>query len=604
MTADDHQHSHPLIVKLKILPPQLAQPVHEPSGAITTSGSDADDPQQAPSRRSVPETTSEASPTKRVKVTKKRPNPSPSHSSSATPQLPPNYLFAADTALPTVEMELRKDTVLRGYQSQAVESIVPPYEPGTARSGIVVLPCGAGKTLVAIAAACKIRKSTLVVCASNIAADQFHREWVRFSSLNPGQTGMFAGERKFPWNGVSGGVLFTTYAAITNSRPGIETRRMKAFIENEQSFGLIVLDEVHVVPAATFSRAILNVRASCRLGLTATMLREDDGIADLDSLVGPVLFQARWRELADLGHIAHVRCMQVVCPMAPIFGDAYVNTSLDSTITPLSPSAHIRSLLSILNPNKFQTCQRLVHYHESRGDKILLFSDHLFPLHTYAEALNRPFIDGQTSADMVSKLLELFRKTAAAQPNLSYIAPSPYGGQFNTLCLSRIGDSSLDLPEATVLIQVSSHFGSRRQEAQRLGRILRAKRRTEDGFHSMFYTLVSDGTDEVYFSEKRRQYLEEECGYEYRCLTEVEDNIGRELVEREGGLAFVTEEQQKWLRDQILSLKKVEIEESEIVDSDFEAEAEAVGAVSRGGTRGKGRGKGKRKTPVKQGVAK
>ncbi|RUS32692.1 component of the holoenzyme form of RNA polymerase transcription factor [Jimgerdemannia flammicorona] len=607
------EHPKHLIVKIPLplpspLPTQLFTPQKRPASPdpavdviLVDSNSEEHEPSLA-QRVSSPilEPASLLKPVKRGKPTKKSPSRSPM---SSPPQyldnsVLPDYNFVTDVTLPTVDMELGKDVILREYQALACNGIVPLSSPSIARSGIVILPCGAGKTLVAIAAACRIRKSTLVVCSSKIAADQFQREWVKFSTLSPGYTGMFAGDRKFPWNGASGGVLFTTYAALTNSRPDREARHMFEFIE-KQHFGLLVLDEVHVVPAATFSRAVCSIRASCRLGLTATMLREDDGIADLDNLVGPVLFQARWRELADLGFIANVLCTQVVCSMTPIFADAYTAASQRSAAAAWSSDAHTRSLLSILNPAKFQACQRLVHYHETRGDKVLLFSDHLFPLRAYAVALGRPFINGSTSQEELRIILQRFRESPALRADG---VPVPYGGRFNTVCLSRIGDTSLDLPEATVLIQVSSHFGSRRQEAQRLGRILRAKRRSEEGFHSWFYTLVSDETDEVAFSEKRRRYLEEECGYHYRYATGVEGKVGADLVTR-GGLKYVTEEEQIALRDEILALKKVEVEKEEMIESDAEDEAGEGKPMAAGGARGKAKAKGRErgKAPAKRG---
>jgi superfamily II DNA or RNA helicase len=182
---------------------------------------------------------------------------------------------------------------------------------------------------------------------------------------------------------------------------------------------------------------------------------------------------------------------------------------------------HLKTLLAILNPKKMQICQRLIQYHEAKGDKVLVYCDHIDALKLYAEKVNRPYIYGGTPTDEARQLLSRFQiDVPHTDEELTWnqIATrrSLKAKQINTLFLSRIGDTSLDLPAATVLIQVSSHFGSRRQEAQRLGRVLRAKKRNEKGFYSRFYTLVTNDTNEVQFSEKRRQFLEEDCGYGYQ----------------------------------------------------------------------------------------
>jgi DNA excision repair protein ERCC-3 len=158
-----------------------------------------------------------------------------------------------------------------------------------------------------------------------------------------------------------------------------------------------------------------------------------------------------------------------------------------------------------MNPKKFQICQYLIHYHESRGDKIIVFSDNVYALQTYARKLKKPFIDGGTSQQERLRVLQNFQHNPA----------------MNTLFLSKVGDTSIDLPEATCLIQISSHFGSRRQEAQRLGRILRAKRRNDEGFNAFFYTLVSKDTEEMYYSTKRQQFLIDQ-GYSFKVITSLE----------------------------------------------------------------------------------
>ncbi|CAF4739943.1 unnamed protein product [Rotaria sp. Silwood1] len=184
-------------------------------------------------------------------------------------------------------------------------------------------------------------------------------------------------------------------------------------------------------------------------GLTATLVREDDKITDLNFLIGPKLYEANWMELQNLGFIAKVHCGEVRCSMTPEFLLEYNNATNDV----------IKRRLSALNPNKFRTCQYLIEYHERRNDKIIVFCDDLFALQTYAQKLVKPIIYGEVSQSERILVLQNFQRNS----------------RINTIFISRVGDTSFDLPEANVIIQISSHGRSRRQEAQRLGRILRAK---------------------------------------------------------------------------------------------------------------------------------
>jgi DNA repair helicase Rad25 len=446
----------------------------------------------------------------------------------------PDYHFNTDKTCNMLELPLHPSVEIRPYQKEALEAIIDTTHPDpaqhVARSGIIVLPCGAGKTLTSILVASAIQKPVLVVCSTIIAAEQFSKEFLRFTTLMASKTGMFAGSKKWPYNGPSG-VLFTTYTMLVDSKNRTQdSKRMSTFIDKTE-WGLIILDEVHCVPANNFAKAIAKIKTKVRLGLTATMLREDERIGDLETLVGPTLYHAKWKELADKGFIAKVICTQVESDM-----NKNIQTAHDSVQTQggglLGHAHHLKSLLAILNPKKMQICQRLIQYHEAKGDKVLVYCDHIDALKLYAEKINRPFIFGGTPTEEARQLLERFQiDVPHTDEELTWnqIASrrSLKAKQINTLFLSRIGDTSLDLPAATVLIQVSSHFGSRRQEAQRLGRVLRAKKRSEKGFYSRFYTLVTNGTQEVSFSEKRRQFLEEDCGYGYQ--------IWKVGAEEEGG---------------------------------------------------------------------
>ncbi|OAD67161.1 hypothetical protein PHYBLDRAFT_87772, partial [Phycomyces blakesleeanus NRRL 1555(-)] len=419
-----------------------------------------------------------------------------------------DYAFESDPSLAKLDLVLRPEIEVRPYQTEALKAVVnqdsQDSSKHTVKSGIIVLPCGAGKSLTSILIAAAIKKPVLVVCSTIIAAEQFCNEFLRFTTLMASKTGMFAGAKKWPFNGPSG-VLFTTYTMLVdNKNRASDSKRMANFVHSTD-WGVIILDEVHQVPASGYSKAITKLKARVRLGLTATMLREDEKIEDLNTIVGPTLYHAKWKELADRGYIAKVICTQIETSMTDIVQKAYdaVQPSNGNQNNMLGHSHHLKSLLAILNPSKMQICQRLIQYHEARGDKILVFCDHIDAIKLYAEKLDRPLIYGGTSTEDARNLLQRFQIDAQKE-------------QINTLFLSRIGDTSLDLPAATVIIQVSSHFGSRRQEAQRLGRILRAKKRSEKGFYSRFYTLVTTETHEITFSEKRRQFLEEDCGYGYQ----------------------------------------------------------------------------------------
>ncbi|KAL0095491.1 P-loop containing nucleoside triphosphate hydrolase protein [Phycomyces blakesleeanus] len=474
----------------------------------------------------------------------KRPRSGTSLASAIPGEALPDYAFESDPSLAKLDLVLRPEIEVRPYQTEALKAVVnqdsQDSSKHTVKSGIIVLPCGAGKSLTSILIAAAIKKPVLVVCSTIIAAEQFCNEFLRFTTLMASKTGMFAGAKKWPFNGPSG-VLFTTYTMLVdNKNRASDSKRMANFVHSTD-WGVIILDEVHQVPASGYSKAITKLKARVRLGLTATMLREDEKIEDLNTIVGPTLYHAKWKELADRGYIAKVICTQIETSMTDIVQKAYdaVQPSNGNQNNMLGHSHHLKSLLAILNPSKMQICQRLIQYHEARGDKILVFCDHIDAIKLYAEKLDRPLIYGGTSTEDARNLLQRFQidaqKEVEGEPWAAKAARrAQRAKQINTLFLSRIGDTSLDLPAATVIIQVSSHFGSRRQEAQRLGRILRAKKRSEKGFYSRFYTLVTTETHEITFSEKRRQFLEEDCGYGYQ-LWKVgkadSENGGWELVE-------------------------------------------------------------------------
>lgn len=296
----------------------------------------------------------------------------------------------------------------------------------------------------------------------------------------------------------------------------------------EQEWGIMVLDEVHTIPAKMFRRVLTQVQAHTKLGLTATLVREDDKIADLNFLIGPKLYEANWLELSKSGFIAKVQCAEVWCNMSPEFYREY-----------LSMNSMKKMLLCVMNPNKFRATQFLIKYHEKRHDKIIVFSDNVYALKHYAKELNKPYIYGPTSMSERLTILQNFK----------------YNPKVNTIFVSKVADTSFDLPEANVLIQISSHGGSRRQEAQRLGRILRAKKGAiVDEFNAFFYTLVSQDTQEMSFSRKRQRFLVNQ-GYAYKVVTKLSG------MDEDKELLYETKEQQVTLLHQTLAANDADLEE-------------------------------------------
>ena len=281
--------------------------------------------------------------------------------------------------------------------------------------------------------------------------------------------------------------------------------------------------KVHVVPAVTFRRVVGNVHAHTRLGLTATLVREDEKISDLNFLIGPKLYEANWLDLTKSGYLANVQCVEVRCPMTGPFMQQYLKTGLD---------INMKQLLYVMNPNKVMTAEFLIDYHEKEGDNIIIFSDLVYSLKEYSERMNIPAIYGKTPEKERRSILQNFRSET---------------GLCKTICLSKVGDTSIDLPEANVIIQISSHYSSRRQEAQRLGRILRPKKTTsQDGknrqsFNAYFYSLVSTDTQEMFYSSKRQKYLIDQ-GYTYKVVTNLSERAAEKSREKAAAFKKILKE--------------------------------------------------------------
>ncbi|XP_052095482.1 general transcription and DNA repair factor IIH helicase subunit XPB-like [Mytilus californianus] len=432
------------------------------------------------------------------------------------------YDFKNDTINPDINIDLKPSTVLRPYQEKSLRKM---FGNGRARSGVIVLPCGAGKTLVGVTAACTVRKRCLVLATSGVSVEQWRSQFKMWSTADDSIICRFTSDAKDKPIGCS--ICISTYSMLAHSmKRSWEAERVMEWMQS-QEWGIMLLDEVQTIPAKMFRRVLTIVNAHTKLGLTATLVREDDKIADLNFLIGPKLYEANWMELQNKGYIARVQCAEVWCPMNPEFYREYLNTKSMKKL-----------LLAVNNPNKFRACQFLIKYHERRNDKIIVFSDNVFALKSYAIKLNKPYLYGPTSQGERMQVLQNF----------------VHNPKVNTIFVSKVADTSFDLPEANVLIQISAHGGSRRQEAQRMGRILRAKKGAiAEEYNAFFYTLVSQDTLEVHYSLKRQRFLVNQ-GYSYKVITKLAG------MEQEN-LYYGTKDEQVQLLQKVLAATEQDAEE-------------------------------------------
>ncbi len=376
-----------------------------------------------------------------------------------------------------LELSLRERTVggkelgLRRYQQQAVDAF---WAGGQASggSGVVVLPCGAGKTLVGLGVMAKVQAATLILCTSTLAVHQWIDELLDKTSLGAEEVGEYTGVHK-------------EVRPVTVATYHILGRKEHRSLLDAQDWGLIVYDEVHLLPAPVF-RMTAEIQARRRLGLTATLLREDGREGDVFSLIGPKKYDAPWKELEGQGWIAKASCTEVRLEMSPGARQRYAEAE-----------EHEQFRLAAENPAKIPAVQEIVQEHLGNGDRVLVIGRFLTQLDALAQALSAPLVTGQTLLADRERLLRDFRS-----------------GKEPVLVVSNVANFSLDLPEASVAIEVSWTFGSRQEEAQRLGRILRPK---EDGRPAHFYALVSSDTREQQFSIQRQRFLTEQ-GYRYRIV--------------------------------------------------------------------------------------
>ncbi|MBQ9916747.1 MAG: DEAD/DEAH box helicase [Microbacterium sp.] len=358
---------------------------------------------------------------------------------------------------------------LRPYQRQAVESF---SEGG---SGVVVLPCGAGKTLVGAGAMAETRTTTLILVTNTVSARQWRDELLRRTSLTPEEIGEYSGQSK-----EIKPVTIATYQILTAKRGG---KYAHLALLDALDWGLVLYDEVHLLPAPVF-KLTADLQARRRLGLTATLVREDGREGDVFSLIGPKRFDAPWKEIEAQGFISPAACYEV-----------RIDLPADERLEYAAAADEDRYRLAATAPAKIDVVRRLVDRHP--GERVLVIGQYLDQIDELSEALDAPKITGATPVAEREELFQAFRE-----------------GEISLLVVSKVANFSVDLPEASVAVQVSGSFGSRQEEAQRLGRLLRPK---QSGHTASFYTLIARDTVDQDFAQNRQRFLAEQ-GYAYTIL--------------------------------------------------------------------------------------
>ena len=379
---------------------------------------------------------------------------------------------------------------IREYQNAAASALVGNKGPGTG-FGTIVLPCGAGKTIVGMKIMDLLKTSTLIITTNISAVHQWIQELLDKTNLTEEQIAEYTGENKTIKQ-----VTVATYQILT-WRPEKDGPYPHFSIFRERPWGLIIYDEVHMLPAPVF-RVVAELQAIRRVGLTATLVREDGCEGYVFSLVGPKRYDVPWKELEHSGWIATAECVEVRL-------DLPEEKEIDYAVS----GARVKHRIASENPQKFEVTQEIINRYPQ--DKILVIGQYLEQLADFAKRLNAPIITGKTPNAERDKIYGDFRN-----------------GKIHVLVVSKVANFAIDLPDASVAIQVSGTFGSRQEEAQRLGRILRPKERM-----SRFFTLITRGTVEEDFGSNRQKFLAEQ-GYSYRIirytakddLNELQEGIG------------------------------------------------------------------------------
>jgi DNA excision repair protein ERCC-3 len=366
-------------------------------------------------------------------------------------------------------ISLKDDWKERPYQTEAADGF---WYGG---SGVVVLPCGAGKTLVGALAMYRAQATTLILVTNTVSARQWRDELLRRTELTPDEIGEYSGSKK-----EIRPITIATYQVMTTKRQGIYPH-LEVF--DSRDWGLIIYDEVHLLPAPIF-RFTADIQSRRRLGLTATLVREDGRESDVFSLIGPKRYDAPWKEIETQGYIAPADCVEVRVTLPEPDRMAYAVAEQEDKYRMAASAAE-----------KITIVEEIAKHHVN--DQVLVIGQYLDQLAELGEHLNAPVITGETNIKERERLFQAFRT-----------------GELSLLVVSKVANFSVDLPEATVAIQVSGSFGSRQEEAQRLGRILRPK---ADGRTAHFYSVVTRDTLDADFAQHRQRFLAEQ-GYSYRIV--------------------------------------------------------------------------------------
>ncbi|SDS34395.1 DNA excision repair protein ERCC-3 [Corynebacterium timonense] len=358
---------------------------------------------------------------------------------------------------------------LRDYQQYASEAF---WEGG---SGVVVLPCGAGKTVVGAASMAQAQTTTLILVTNTVAGRQWRDELLRRTTLTPEEIGEYSGEKK-----EIRPVTIATYQVVTRKTHG-EYKALELF--DSRDWGLIIYDEVHLLPAPVF-RMAADLQSRRRLGLTATLVREDGREDDVFSLIGPKRYDAPWKELEMAGYIATAECVEVRTTLGKEERLAYATAETRD-----------RYRVAACSEGKLRAVDKLLHKHA--GQQTLIIGAFIDQLEEIARRTGAPLVHGKTTTKKREEAFAAFR-----------------AGEIDTLVVSKVANFSIDLPEAAVGIQVSGAFGSRQEEAQRLGRLLRPK---NGGVEARFYTIVARDTLDAEYAVHRQRFLAEQ-GYAYRLV--------------------------------------------------------------------------------------
>ena len=391
--------------------------------------------------------------------------------------------FPVDDRIPLkkgsrLEFELKDNVEIRDYQKESVDAFLSSGGYGT-----IVLPCGSGKTIVGIETAITLKTNTLILCPNVSSVHQWIRELLDKTTLTPDQIGEYSGETK-----TIKPVTVCTYQVLTYRTKSLDKEETEPVyphfsIFSENNWGLVIYDEVHMLPAPVF-RITAELQSIYRLGLTATLIREDGREDEVFSLVGPKRFDTPWAELTQKGFIAKAYCHEVRIPLPHTL-------ELEYALAPKKEKYRIASQ----NPLKIKVAEAILKKHE--GESILIIGQYLEQLQVFRDHFGYPIITGTTSNKKRDELYDKFRS-----------------GEEKVMIVSKVANFAVDLPDASVAIEISGSFGSRQEEAQRLGRILRPKARD-----SHFYTIVTEYSQEEEFASNRQKFLSEQ-GYSYSIIKE------------------------------------------------------------------------------------